>query len=1188
MKLRVVFVTAFLLFCFNLFGQEYRFRQFGTAEGLNNSFLYSLNQDQEGLLWIGTAEGIYSYNGFEFNLYTDHDSLSDSFISNIYKDSSGTLWIGHVKGGITSLSESKTINPENQLTFNSPVTCITESDSGKIWFSTQKEGLQLLNPDRRISTIKAKLNAEIIFSFNHIAGNHFLAGTQDSLYILEYLPGLSEMHIKKNISNFPHSVVAQIIKETDRKYLIISRDEGIYMLDVNPETLTCDLKVINDNTDRSLDNAQGAILVKKNELWVYTNGNGIVKFNRSDEAANFLRSGYINSSNGLISNNVKSMFEDREGNIWLAMYGEGLLRLVDDDLKFYSYLSSLKSDNVYSVCADSDFYWIAGDKYIAEISQTGKLVKSVPFPVNLRGAKVNSIYKQARGLLYLGFDKKGVYSYNTQAGIFGHLALSGDDLENSVNHITGRGPTIWISTKKGVCKLNTESGIKRWFYTVDGLPHNNIQHIFIDSRGRALVGTICRSIYYIGSDNKVGKLQNSAFSTITTVTSFAEDNQGSIWAATSGNGLFRFRENNIVNLTRSSGLFSDFCYSLVFDKNQHMYVGHRGGFSQINTGSNHVKYFSHFDGIKSSSDFFPNSALTDNQHNIVLGTSDGIIKYLNSSKTDAPSPILNIDGVFVNKQKVSFCEVLKLKSGYYEIEVHYTGINLKNPEQVKYQTFLKGYSTDWSEMSAQRSVLYEKVGHGEYIFNLKSLNDNENQFEKQLTFTIIIKKQFYLTAWFYLILLIIMAVSLFIVIRKREEKYRRKQERLVKNLDEKTREIIVKEEIIKERKKVEKELIAAKEKAELSDRLKSSFLNNLSHEIRTPMNAIVGLSELLKSTSCNEEEKKEFIDLILSNSNSLLTLIDDIIDISMIESSQMKIKWKATNVSTILASLFTRYRKELREKEKSHIRLQLIPDLQDKELIINTDSVRLGQVLGKLLDNAIKFTETGFIKFGYELLDNGILFFVEDSGIGLSADKKEIIFELFRKVEESKLRLYRGTGLGLALSQQIVTLLGGEIKVSSTEGKGSRFYFVLPYERRAETHRQAQRSATVNRPKYNWQGKKILIVEDDTPNYLLLNEFLKPTEVMIFRAENGKEAVELSSSIDNLSLIIMDIKLPGIDGYEATRQIRLKNTEIPILAFTAYAMTGDNEKAIDAGCNDYLAKPADRTAILSMLFKYLG
>jgi Signal transduction histidine kinase len=361
----------------------------------------------------------------------------------------------------------------------------------------------------------------------------------------------------------------------------------------------------------------------------------------------------------------------------------------------------------------------------------------------------------------------------------------------------------------------------------------------------------------------------------------------------------------------------------------------------------------------------------------------------------------------------------------------------------------------------------------------------------------------------------------------------------------------------------------------------------MSHEIRTPMNAIVGLSELLKDKSFSEEDRTDFVNLIVSNSNSLLGLIDDILDISKIESNQMNIDMKNCEVYTALNELYQRFNKEIKAREKSHLHFHLSVDAKVKDLTFETDVIRLKQALSKLLDNAIKFTDSGHITLGANLEEKRILFFVEDTGIGLSEDKKEIIFELFRKVEDNKLRLYRGTGLGLSLSQSLVKILGGEIMVESEINKGSRFYFSLPLKKSAHKNQASSKTDNEDELKPEWPGKKILVVEDDASNFMLLYEILKSSGAEILRAENGDDALKLINEGLNPDIIIMDIKLPGIDGYETTRRIRERNKEIPIIANTAYAMEGDRNKSIEAGCNDYISKPTDRKLLLKLIGKYL-
>ncbi len=1189
MKIKLLFVLIFVHVFTEISGQDYFFRQYGPTDGLGNSFIYSLNQGKDGYLWIGTAEGLYRFNGFEFQHFTEKDSLTENFITTIYKDFSGGLWLGHMNSGITYVKDSRFSKIINSLVVNSSITSITEADTGTMWFSTQNGNIIVFNSNKKLVRVPTTLNNELVFNIKHIAANYFLVGTQENLYVMEYQKDSNSLTEKIKIKNYPPSKVVDIIKIKEGEYFVLSRDKGIFRLSLDLTNLSCNLTESYADNTGLLDNIQGALIVKRNELWVNTMGKGIIKFQIGKESGRLFLSGYINTETGLKSNEVKCLFEDREGNIWLGMYGGGLLRLIDDNIKFLSYSGRIGSNHIYALSRDSSNIWLASDNLIAKVNpEHGQILKSYSFPSELTGARVNSIYCSPEGLIYLGFEKQGVFTFNPVNQNFAKVYLSNDALENSINHITGKGNTVWLSTKKGACKLNTLTGIRKWFNKNNGLPNNDIQQLYIDSHGRVLIGTNCNSVFYISPDDNINTLNTTNSFGLNSVISFAEDNSGSLWVATYGNGVYRFKPDGNLNYTFSSGLVSDYCYSLIFDKSHKILVGHRGGFSQIDTESGKIRNYIYNEGIKSTSDFYSNAVLSDNMNNIWFGTSEGLVRLLSQvNNNKGTPPVLHIDAVYINKVKVSHTDVITLRPGNYEIKVEFTGINLSNPDAVNYQTILQGYSPNWSDLSTRRSVGYEKVGYGQYIFKVRAFNEDDSSSKEPITFKIRIKKPVYLSGWFYLGIITLLGFSLYKYIGIREKNMKTYQERLLKNIDEKTKEIIVKEEIIKERKKIEKELIAAKEKAELSDKLKSSFLTNMSHEIRTPMNAIVGLSELLKDKSFSEEDKTDFINLIVSNSNSLLGLIDDILDISKIESNQLNIVMKNCEIYTALNELYQRFNKEIKAREKSHLHFHLSVDAKVKDLTFETDVIRLKQALSKLLDNAIKFTDSGHITLGANLEEKRIVFFVEDTGIGLSEDKKKIIFELFRKVEDNKLRLYRGTGLGLSLSQSLVKILGGEIMVESEINKGSRFYFSLPLKKSAHKNQASSKTDDEDELKPEWPGKKILVVEDDASNFMLLYEILKSSGAEILRAENGDDALKLINEGLNPDIIIMDIKLPGIDGYETTRRIRERNREIPIIANTAYAMEGDRKKSMEAGCNDYISKPTDRKLLLKLIGKYL-
>ena len=391
-----------------------------------------------------------------------------------------------------------------------------------------------------------------------------------------------------------------------------------------------------------------------------------------------------------------------------------------------------------------------------------------------------------------------------------------------------------------------------------------------------------------------------------------------------------------------------------------------------------------------------------------------------------------------------------------------------------------------------------------------------------------------------------------------------------------------------ERKQYEGTLKLARKRAEEADNLKSSFLANMSHEIRTPMNSIVGFSELITRKTIPSEKKELYAQYISNSGKSLLALIDDIIDISKIDAQQLKIVKSPTSINSLVMELHEFFLNQAASLKKNDIKLIKHCAVTNEDFCILCDSVRLRQVLSNLLSNALKFTEKGFVEFGYIIPNNAtILFYVQDSGIGVEKAKLDLIFERFRQADNSSTRKYGGTGLGLAISKKLVQLMGGRIWVESELQKGTTFYFslplIIPSSSEGIIEESKQKPAS-----HNFHGQTVLIAEDDDSNFYFLQEVLSPTSVKIIRAINGKEAVEMVRQCPGISLVLMDIQMPVMNGYEATQQIKAANPQIPIIAQTAYAMAEDRAKSLRAGCDEYLSKPIKPEQLLDVLKKFIA
>ena len=388
---------------------------------------------------------------------------------------------------------------------------------------------------------------------------------------------------------------------------------------------------------------------------------------------------------------------------------------------------------------------------------------------------------------------------------------------------------------------------------------------------------------------------------------------------------------------------------------------------------------------------------------------------------------------------------------------------------------------------------------------------------------------------------------------------------------------------IEHRALVEIELIAAKEKAEESDRLKSAFLTNMSHEIRTPMNGILGFASLLKVPGLTGKEQRKFIDIIEKSGDRMLSTINDIIDISKIEAGQVNVIISDINLNKQLDELFEFF---LPEAKKKNIQLSIRNKVPKQQTNFKSDKEKLNSILTNIIKNAIKYTHDGSIEFGYSINEkdkkNELEFYVKDTGIGIPEERQNAVFNRFVQADIEDRQVYEGSGLGLAISKAYVEMLGGKIWVESVEGVGSQFYFTIPFD--SNNKKIPEKDAQDSNKRLSIKnGLKILIVDDDEYAITLLSIVLKEYANEMLIAKTGIEALKMCRDNSDIDIILMDIKIPGIDGYEATRQIRKFNKEVFILAQTAYAQAGDRVKAIEAGCDDYISKPIDKKQLIEII-----
>jgi len=559
-----------------------------------------------------------------------------------------------------------------------------------------------------------------------------------------------------------------------------------------------------------------------------------------------------------------------------------------------------------------------------------------------------------------------------------------------------------------------------------------------------------------------------------------------------------------------------------------------------------------------------------------------------------------------------------------EIPYKYNNINFsfsaqfyEDHDKTLYSYKLEGYNNHWSEWTNSTKKEYTNLHEKTYIFKVKAKNIYEIE-STVAQYEFEISAPWYRTIPAYIFYLISSILFIWLIVKINTHRLKKDKEKLEKIilkrtkdlqesnvlLEEKQADLEIKQEeittqseqLIKINKELERhkdhleqlvkertvDFEKAKEKAEESDRLKSAFLANMSHEIRTPMNAIVGFSKILLKNKLDTDQQTYLINETNKNIYSLLYLIENILELAKIETNQVIIKKREFSITELLNKLFIIHRKSVENKM-----LEFVPEFNSrKEILIFSDEYRVKQILENLIDNAIKFTDKGSIKIGYKLENNLIIFFVKDTGIGMSKEEQHKIFARFTKAEDEHKKLYRGAGLGLAICKNISKLLDGELRVESKLNIGTSFYFSIPISLTQEDNIPVEKEQSTM-PAYFWPDKTILIAEDNNSNFQLLELLLEDTKINIVHVKNGKEAVRICKE-NRFDLVLMDIRMPFMDGLEATQLIKAFNPELPIIAQTAYAMEKDEKISLEAGCDGYITKPIEEELLYSLLNKFLS
>lgn len=776
-----------------LTGQKYEFHQYGIEEGICYSFVYTINQDKNGYLWLGTGEGLCKFDGFSFTGDITNDSLPAAFVKKTLRDKEGNLWFGHNDGSITKYDGARftIINTHGKIT--STINDIVQDSVGNLLFATQNQGIIVVKKDLQAKRIVEPFRRKLLSSLCFTSQGKLLVGTYDGLLLYEFDATNDTAWEVSRFSQVPSTTINSIKKRKNSDtYLIGTQDEGLYCLKVGINSAPDE--IFKPEPVSSIQNTSILALMEdsRGHIWLSTRGEGIYKIDLSDDSRSITHSINFNENNGLGSEFVRDVFEDNEGNIWIGTYGNGLAALFDEAFVFIKYQEEIGA-NIYSVLPDGEDYWLGGQNRIMKIFPgTDKNPEIFGSSHGIPSDGITALYRDSKNNLWIGTASIGLFRMNLNTKSAGKYYSAENSLENMINSISGLENLIWVGTNNGVIEIDINTGSQRHLSTTDGLPHNKINDIFVDSKGIAWIATRANGLYSINSTAEHKIAGNFVLEFI----SITEDNNGYLWAATDNDGVFKFipETDSLNHFSTYNGLKSGSCYSITNDGNGNIWVGHRLGMSKINIETNKILTYGTEVGI--SGDCQPNAASVTNGGVILFGSSDGLITFnTKEERKNLTPPFLNISSVLINDKGYDFSKPIVLPYGIYKLRVDFIGLNFRSPERVTYQFKLDGYD-EWSEPTGIPFVQYSRIEDGDYTFMLKACNSEGVCSETPVQFTLKVKLPIWKTWWFIALSVLIVIFSVYVIIKFRERKQKQFQEILQKKLDERTREVVMQKEEI--------------------------------------------------------------------------------------------------------------------------------------------------------------------------------------------------------------------------------------------------------------------------------------------------------------------------------------------------------------------------------------------------------
>ncbi len=1240
--------------CFDGYTFKTFFHKLNDPESLPDNMIFDIYLDSRNRLWIGTQYGLcqFDYSTESFTSYMldpERDNINTANrVTGIDEDSDHNLYATVELGGLFRFDEDTKEFIKDPHDFISVKEFVIDPDNG-FWMGGV-EGLTYYQPEYDViaefDTYKSTGEEVPMTDVNTIfaEGDTIWVGT--ILGRIFYLIR-SSMELRMLDQNLENTYYIFDIFKSSEGLLYFSTTDGLFVYNKSTELYQ---SYTYDKDNPTGLNTRGVTCVFEDfqhNLWVGTYQGGV---NLAVSGKSFRNYNYFSKPVALEISNINVVLEDRQGFLWLGSFDQGIEAIDPNTGNSRLFLheegdpSSLGFGSVYEIFEDSrGNIWVGTYlDYLQKLDkQTGRFTR-YPFSPELGeespGKDIRAIIEDEEGYLWMISHGFGVSKFNPVTGKFQHFRQNQNDLEHSLadnypfHLLLDSEGIIWIATPSGLSRLDPSTEAFTNYYHHDGdstsLMHNFINVLYEDSQNRLWIGT---SIGLDMLDRQTGQFrhfyQKDGLAG-NQVKAILEHNPNELWVST-GTGLSRMRLGTDSLSATLTATFRNYRRS---DNLQDIFYWDR---SACKLQSGELAF-----GGENGVVIFNPAQIKDN-----LRIPDVYLTGLALFN----EPVLPGSSSEVLDQHIRYTDAITLDHDQNFITIEYVAINYISTESNSYRYRLRGFDEKWVEAGSSRAATFTNLDPGTYVFEVQASN-NDNLWNRTGTAITIHVKSPYWESWWFITIMVLMVVGLgFFLYRYRVQLFKYQKIELEQRVEERTKalsraneELVEKhnqivmqnqeiinrhqeinaknEEIEKQKQLLEKqksqvenayeeltgyrnkleelveertrELIAAKDRAEESDQLKSSFLANLSHEIRTPLNSIIGFTTLLFDDDLNPDERNNYKSIIDLSTTSLLNLINDIIDFSKIESNDLKLKISEVRVTPLLDKLYDIYSLELKKQfaeQMKNLSFTINMEEELEDLTVMADEARLQQVLNNLINNAIKFTPQGGVTVSVRVYTEDpayLEFEVADTGIGIPPEFTGIIFDRFRKIEVDKTRLYRGTGLGLTISQALVEMMGGHIWVQSEVDKGSRFFFTLPKEYQGYSQKTQQKE-TEHSIIPALENTVILVAEDDFANYMYLEKLLRKTRARVIHALNGKQVLDLFNRNPDINLVLMDIKMPEMDGMEALSELRKKDLTVPVIAQTAYAFSDEVKKIREAGFHDYIAKPINSNDLFRLLYKYL-